>query len=189
MAEEPLRKSWPSTRLKRNARQSLDYLLVSFRLCCSGHVDHFYYDLYVTKRADFYHLDDMNIPRPHKLKPGSETDILYGDVYLDANANCNFRLFCPPKHAGRKACKVRSCDGIYELSFKFIGNVYLKLIVSRAMVFINPDSAGPPAPPTAAPEVFESVGIWRDWWKEKAEQQERMTMTRRSPSPARVGLR
>jgi hypothetical protein len=41
----------------------------------------------------------------------------------------------------------------------------------------------PSTPPAAAPEVFEFVGIWRDWEIEKAEQQERMTNARRSPSP------
>jgi hypothetical protein len=155
----------------------------SFKLFCSDHVDHFYSDLYATKRVDFYHLDDTNNPRLHKQKPGGEADMLYGDVYLDANANCNFGPFRPPKRASRKAFKVRSCDGMYELSFKFIGNGYLKLRVSREMVFMNPYSASPPAPPAAAPEVFEFVGIWRDWEKEKAEQQERMTKARRSPSP------
>ena len=72
---------------------------------------------------------------------------------------------------------------MYELSFKFIGNGYLKLRVSREMVFMNRYCAGPPAPPAAAPEMFEFVGIRRDWEKEKAEQQERMTKARRSPSP------
>jgi hypothetical protein len=63
--------------------------------------------------------------------------MLYGDVYLYASANCNFGPFWPPKRASRKAFKVRGCDGMYELSFKFIGNGYLKLRVSREMVFIQ----------------------------------------------------
>jgi hypothetical protein len=88
----------------------------SFKLFCNDHVDHFYSELYATKRVDFYHLDDTNNPRLHKQKPSGEADMLYGDVYLDANANCNFGPFRPPKRASRKAFKVRSCDGMYELS-------------------------------------------------------------------------
>jgi hypothetical protein len=112
--------------------------------------------------------------------------MLYGEVYLDASANCNFGPFCPPKRASREAFKVRSCDGMYELSFKFIGNGYLKLGVSWEMVFMNPDGESPQAPPAAAAEVFEFVGIWRDREKEKTEQQERMKKARRSPSPREI---
>lgn len=65
----------------------------SFKLFCSDHVDHFYSDLYATKRVDFYHLDDRDNPRLGKEKPGGEADMLYGDVYLDANANCDFGPF------------------------------------------------------------------------------------------------
>lgn len=51
------------------------------------------------------------------------------------------------------------------------------------MVFMNPYSASPLAPPPAAQEVFEFVGIWRDLEEEKAERRERMAKARRSPSP------
>jgi hypothetical protein len=184
--EEEVRVAYRSLNMAEKECETIPVGLLadqSFRLFCSDHVDLFYSDIYVTKRVDFYYLDDTDIPCPHKQKPGSETDMLYGDVYLDASANCNFGPFCPPKSASPKAFKVRSCDGMYELSFTFIGNGYLKLRVSREMVFMNPDSASPPAPPAAAPEVFEFVGIWRDCEKEKAEQQERMKKARRPPSP------
>ncbi|KAK4154790.1 hypothetical protein C8A00DRAFT_42474 [Chaetomidium leptoderma] len=152
-----------------------------FKLFCSDHVDHFYSDLYPTKRVSFYRLDDEgnlrlddedNDPRQDKTKLGSETDMLYGDIYLGADANCGFGPFRPPKRASRKAVKVRSCDGTYELSFKFLGNGFLKLSVSREMVFMSRYSASPPAPPPTAPAVFEFVGIWRDLEKEEAERQE-----------------
>jgi hypothetical protein len=155
----------------------------SFKLFCSDHVHHFYSDLYATKRVDFYHLDDTGDPRLEKTKLGGEAEMLYGDMYLDANANCDFGPFRPPKRASRKAIKVKSGDGKYELSFKFIGNGYLKLSVSREMVFMKPYSVSALAHPPAAPEVFEFVGIWRDLEKEKAERQERMAKARRSPSP------
>ncbi|KAK3934240.1 hypothetical protein QBC46DRAFT_400360 [Diplogelasinospora grovesii] len=155
----------------------------SFKLFCSDHVDHFYSDLYAPKRVEFYHLDDANNPRLDKQKPSGEADMLYGDVYLDCDANCDFGPFRPPKRASRKAFKVKSCDGKYELSFKFIGNGYLKLRISREMVFMNPYSASPRAPLPAAPEMFEFVGIWSNWEKEKAERREKMAEARRSPSP------
>ena len=68
----------------------------SFKLFCSDHVDHFYHsDFYRSKRVDFYNLDDTNNPRLHKQKPSGVADMLYGDVYLDANANCNFGAVLP----------------------------------------------------------------------------------------------
>ena len=69
---------------------------------------------------------------------------------------------------------MKSDDGKYDLSFTFIGNGYLKLRVSREMVFTE----RPSPPPPTAPEVFEFVGIWRSWEEEKAEQRKR-----RPPSP------
>lgn len=59
---------------------------------------------------------------------------------------------------------------MHELSFKFIGNVYLKLRVSWEMMFMNPYSVNLPASSAAAPEIFEVVSIQRNWEKEKAEQ-------------------
>jgi hypothetical protein len=134
----------------------------SFKLFCGDHVDHFFHNLYGTKRVDFYYMDDMDIPHPHKSKPG----MLYGDVYLDADANCSFGPFCPPKRASRKACKVRSDNG-YELSFKFIGNGYLKLGVSREMAFLNHmrfDSASPAAAPKCSSSLASgAIGRRRKW--------------------------
>lgn len=145
-----------------------------FKLFCSDHVDHFYLNTYATKRVDFYYLDDMGDLLPDKQKHRNEADMLFGDVYLDANASCNFGPFRPPRRASRKVIKVKSWDGDYELSFQFISNDYLKLRVSREMVFMNPYAESLPAAPPDAPEVFEFVGIWRDREKEKAERQERL---------------
>lgn len=72
-------------------------------LFCSDHVDHSYPNLYATKRVDFYRLNHANNPRLDKQKPSGKADMLYGDVYLDGNANCNFGPFRPPKYASRKA--------------------------------------------------------------------------------------
>ncbi|KAK3938087.1 hypothetical protein QBC46DRAFT_390930 [Diplogelasinospora grovesii] len=147
-----------------------------FKLFYSDYVDHFYSNLYTTKRVEFYYLNDANNPCLNKQKLSGEADMLYSDVYLDCDANCDFGPFRPPKRASRKAFKVKSCDGKYELSFKFISNGYLKLRISREMVFMNPYSASPRAPLPAAPEMFE-------FEKEKAERREKMVKARRSPSP------
>lgn len=144
----------------------------SFKLYCSDHVDYFYSDFYATKRVDFFHPDEDQRMR------GDEADALYAHVHLDSNANCNFGPFRPPKLANQKAFRVKSEDNKYELSLQFIGNGYLKLRVSREMVFMKPHNARRPPPPPAAPEVFEFAGILRDLEKEKAEQN-----ARRPPSP------
>lgn len=70
--------------------------------------------------------------------------MLYRDVYLDVNTNYNFKPFHPPYRANRKVVKVRSYASKYKLSFMFIGNGYLKLTVSREIVFIKPYSANSP---------------------------------------------
>ncbi|GAB1311866.1 hypothetical protein MFIFM68171_02076 [Madurella fahalii] len=143
-----------------------------FILLCSDHVDHLYSDIYPTKRVDFYHLDDEDNSHLDRAKLSSETDMLYGLVYLDSDASCHFGPFRPPTHASRKAIKMKDSNGTYELSFKFLGNGYLKLRVPRELVFKGRYGANPPAPQPTPPEVFEFVGIWRDTEKEKAEEQE-----------------
>ena len=158
----------------------------SFRLFCSDHVDYFYSDLYGTKRVDFYHLGDMELGdmenhHPDEQEPGDEAGMMYGDVYLDGNTNCNFGPFRPPKLASRKVFEMKSGDD--KLSFQFIGNGYLKLRVSREMVFMDPYRTSPRSPPPAAPEVFEFSGILLDWEKEEKERQEMIAKAQRSPSP------
>ncbi|KAK3942586.1 hypothetical protein QBC46DRAFT_379489 [Diplogelasinospora grovesii] len=145
----------------------------SFKLFCSDYIDHFYSDLYTTKRVNFYYLNNANNPRLNKQKLNGKANMLYSDVYLDCDANCNFGPFRPPKRVSRKAFKVKSCDDKYELSFKFIGNGYLKLRISREMVFMNPYSASPRAPLPAALEMFEFI----------TERREKIAKARRSPSP------
>ncbi|KAH8588756.1 hypothetical protein B0O99DRAFT_655799 [Bisporella sp. PMI_857] len=191
--EEEVRTAYRS--LKKDEKESGSIAVESlagqtFKLFCSDHVDYFYSDLYATKRVDFYRLDNMDggmgndtdTSRLDKNSPSGEAEMLYGDVYLNASATCDFGPFRPPKHASQETLKVKSCCGKYELSFKFIGNGYLKLRVSREMVFMQPYSPSAPAPLLTAPEMFEFVGVWHDREKEKAERQKRME-ARRSPSP------
>ena len=173
--EEEVRVAYTSLRKVEKEHRALpdgSFAGQSFRLFCSDHVKHFYdADLSGTKRVDFYYLDDIY---PNEKKFAGETGMLRGDMCLDMLAYCDFGPFRPPKRASRKAVKVKSSDGKYELSFVFISNRYLKLKVSREMVSMKRDAASPAAPLATAPEVFEFVGICRDREKEKAERQKRM---------------
>ena len=106
--------------------------------------------------------------------------MLYGSLRLCSGTDCTFGPFRPPKRAKRKAYKVRRDRDNYEMSLRFIGNGYLKLMVPREILF-----KGHGAPLASAPEMFEFVGIWRDREKEKAEEEERMRVekARQPPSP------
>jgi hypothetical protein len=136
----------------------------TFNLFCYDHVKHFYlqHDMfyYATKRVEFYHLDYSDCLLPDGEKSGLKDDMLYGTLYLDCRACCDFGSLCPPEHASRKAIKMKSNFGKYELLFRFIGNGYLTLTVSRELVFMYPHPA--------APQVFEFIGIWRHIQKERA---------------------
>lgn len=117
---------------------------------------------------------------PEKQRHGNKADMLDGDIHLDANANCNFGPFRPPQYASPETIKIESWDSKYELLFQFTRNGYLKLRVSREMVFMNPYAEDPSMPPPGTPEVFVFVGIWRDREKENAERQE-IPKARRPP--------
>ncbi|GAB1312004.1 hypothetical protein MFIFM68171_02214 [Madurella fahalii] len=139
-----------------------------FKVFCSDYIAHFYMP-----------------PCGMTKRPGSEADMVYGNMYFDSNTHCHFGPLRRPKRASRKAVKVKTSDGKHELSFKFIGNRYLKLKVSWEFVSTARGDPCPPDPPRAAPEVFKFVGIKRDREKETAERQKlaRVAKARRSPSP------
>lgn len=169
------------TAIKEGKTLPIDSLVnKSFNLYCSDHVDHFYSsDYYPTKRLDFYRNDDEDDPHLGDSKL-DKTDMLYGTVYLNADACLFFGPFRPPECATGEAVKVDNC-GPYELSLMFLGNDYLKLSVSKNMVFKRFHDEDPPFPsPPIAPEVFEFVGIWSDSEKEQAERRETRS-ERRSP--------
>jgi hypothetical protein len=178
--EEEVRAAYISLQRARKKGKTIpigSLLGQTFTLFCSGHVDYFYSDIYSIKRVEFYSYDDEGDACP-ETKPGSKVDMLYGNVYLDANTYYEFGPFRPPKRASRKAIKVKGDDGKYELSFKFLGNGYLKLRVSREMVFMG--WCSPPTLPRTAPDVFKFVGIWFDRKKKMAERSE--TLSSETPS-------
>jgi hypothetical protein len=155
-----------------------------FKLYFSDYVDReeFYDELYSTKRVDFYHLDMSNqVSRTDGKQVGGEEKsvCVYGDMYLDSSANCSFGPFRLPTYARRKDVKIKSCDGKYDLLFKFFGNGYLKLSVSRDLVF---NSGGTDSSSVA---MVDFVGVLRDLEKEKEERMEKQKQhaQNRSPSP------
>lgn len=106
-----------------------------------------------------------------------EARIMRGLVYLNAEAGYKFGPFHPRKTASREVITMSSDEGD-ELSLEFIGNGFLRLTLSREMVFTrmwySKDPHPPPSPPPDAPEVFGFIGILRDHEKEEAERKARM---------------
>lgn len=168
---------------------------LEFQLFCSDHVNHFYHSsFYDSKFVQFFHPDDWRSDEDSDnpdVKSGDDAGLLYGTLFLDLKASCKFGPFFPPNNTTFRPVKVESCDGKYKLSLDFLGNGYLKLRVSRNMVFMGWNGKSPAeCPPDApAPEVFEFVGIWRDPKKEKAEREKmemerkKLERQRRPPSP------
>jgi hypothetical protein len=135
-----------------------------------------------TRRVNFYYLDECDISWNAGKSVGEEDKSTYveGQVYLDSDAECTFSPIRLPTYARRKDMKLKSDDGKYALWFKFFGNGYLKLSISRNFLF-----EGRLGSSSATPEMFDFVGIWRDWEKEKkemAEKHERRAKNR-APSP------
>lgn len=166
-----------------------------FPLFCSDHVNHFYYSgLYTAKYVQFFDPDDKavgNGSHDPDEKSGDDAGMLYGELVLDMDTSYKFGPFFPPSNATYRPVKVETRDGKHRLSLDFIGNGYLKLKVSRNMVFMYWDDESPAmCPPDApAPEVFEFAGIWFDPEKQKAEREKmeverkKLERQRRSPSP------
>ncbi|KAH6847288.1 hypothetical protein B0I37DRAFT_374661 [Chaetomium sp. MPI-CAGE-AT-0009] len=181
--EEEVRAAYESLKRDREEGKTIpiDSLVgQTFNLFCTDYVDHFFdYSDYSTKRVGFYRIDNKgDICLDPKLS--SETDMLYALVYLNGGVSCDFGPFRPPKRGSLKDVKAKSdLGGKYELSVKFLGNGYLKLRVSREMVFMENRSS---PPPSTAPEVFEFVGIWCDP-KEKAKRSEERWKSLRPSSP------
>jgi hypothetical protein len=75
---------------------------------------------------------------------------------------------------------LKSDDGKYEVIFEFLSNDYLKLKVGREMAFIDGD------PPSDAPEVFEFMGISRDYENVEKNQARWASMERREQEMRRI---
>jgi hypothetical protein len=148
-----------------------------FRLFSIDYVDHCdHFDFDESKFVEFYYLDENGNVQP---PPDREVEQMRGQVYLNADSGCELVPFLPPKHASLEDYRLKGDDGKYELTFQFLSNDYLKLKVSRELVFM--DESQPPH----APEFFKFVGIHVDREKEKAERERREVekTAQRPPSP------
>lgn len=134
-----------------------------------------------TKYVEFYHLDDQggfDFSRNAGKGVGTEKRPVDGHVYFDAENGCSFGPLPLPTRARRKNVKIKG-DGKYDLSFNFFANGYLKLRVPRDLL---KDAL---VSPSTAPQIFEFVGILRDYEKERKEIAEarEKTAKNRPPSP------
>lgn len=134
-------------------------------------------------------------PEPDEIREAGvrndEAGIMHGSIYLNMETNCDFGPFRPRKTVSREVITMSSDEGD-KLSLGFIGNGFLRLTLSREMVFTRMDESRyskalctPPSPPPDAPEVFEFIGTLRDFEKEEAERKARMQeeLARRPRSP------
>jgi hypothetical protein len=123
-----------------------------FTLYSSDYVDKYTSEFGETpisrKRAEFYYVCDSEwggsdevgvedgLDNTGKVVAGKEKPMyVQGQVYLDSEASCTFSLIRLPTYARRKDMKFKSDGGKYDLWFKFFGNGYLKLSISRNLVF------------------------------------------------------
>jgi hypothetical protein len=130
------------------------------------------------KYVEFYTLDTGTEIPSGKVSERRGRRTVEGHVYLSANTCCSFLPFRSPTRPSQEKRPLKSCDGKHELKFQFISDEYLRLKVGRELVFSG--HHGPV--PESAPEVFEFMGILRNFEKEKAERAERERRNR-SPSP------
>ncbi|KAH6667237.1 hypothetical protein B0J14DRAFT_603019 [Halenospora varia] len=134
-----------------------------------------------TKYVEFYHPGDQggfDFSQSAGKQVVTEERPVDGHVYFDAETGCSFGPFPLPTRARRKDVKIKG-DGKYDLSFNFFGNGYLNLRVPRDLLKDTLVS------PSTAPQIFEFVGILRDYEKERkerAEAREKATKNR-PPSP------
>lgn len=130
---------------------------IVYDLFSTQHVEWlFIYSMFSTQRADFYYLDECHGGPPPQ---DGEERSMFGMIYINAEATCEYGPIAVPTRARRKTVKVIG-DKTYELKFKFFDKKYLKLSLPRAML-----ERGIKLPPDA-PETFEFVGILRDMAQE-----------------------
>ena len=121
-----------------------------------------------TKYVEFYHLDDQggfDFSQSAGKQVGTEARPVNGHIYFNARTGCNFGPFPLPTRARRKDVDIKG-DGKYDLSFNFFRNEYLKLRVPRDLlkdVLVSPSTA---------PQIFEFVGILRDYENERKDMAE-----------------
>ncbi|KAI1405383.1 hypothetical protein F4819DRAFT_444217 [Hypoxylon fuscum] len=151
--------------------RSKDYGLYSIDYVENCYQEDIYlYWKYVSFEEDCGIEDDHRGKSRHQKLPPTKTD---GDVecriYADSNAEPYLKPFRAPDRLSLETYRLESSDksrhGKYEIAIQFVGQDYLKMQVPR--VLINAYRYDPV--PASAPEVFEFVGVIKDYSKRKAE--------------------
>jgi hypothetical protein len=113
--------------------------------------------------VEFYHLsveDNFGSNSP----PDFDQKRIYGHIYINASNSIEFEPFDPPdEFSGSDFIISPFPSGPHEVRIKFFSKDYIKMSIPRELAFENKD------PPADAPDVFEYVGVRRDWEKWKAE--------------------
>ncbi|KAK2052622.1 hypothetical protein LY76DRAFT_687761 [Colletotrichum caudatum] len=127
-----------------------------FELYSADHIEHLWPGLQLSRSVVFSppHSDSPMLLQ-QAFKNGRRA--LEGQIYLDANAGCEFPLLRPPSRPRRRKYVLESHCGEHKLVFRFISDEHLILMVSRDLVFEGYEEPVP----ESAPEVFEFAGILR----------------------------
>ncbi|KAI1101050.1 hypothetical protein F4804DRAFT_317171 [Jackrogersella minutella] len=91
-----------------------------------------------------------------------------GDLYVNSSHSFAFAPFPVPKHASTKIYWSEPGKNEVKVGVQFVGQDYARMMISRE--FIEATQPGPL--PASFPEVFEVVGVTRDYAKRKAEFEE-----------------
>jgi hypothetical protein len=138
-----------------------------FRLFSVDHVDRYHCFNYPTKRLAFTTEPDKPLDDLEVDKNGNKA--MYGELYIDSRARCDFGPLRLPTGTSREINVV--CDELdeydddeYDLRFEFAGygNEYVKVSVSSNLVARNEHGNS-----ENLPETFEFYGILRGLEKEK----------------------
>lgn len=129
--------------------------------------------------VEFYHLsleDDFGSNPPPDFDPKR----MYGHIYISASNGVQFEPFDPPQEfSGSDFIISPLPSGPHNVRIKFFSKDYIKMSLPKELAFENKE------PPADAPDVFEYVGVRRDWekWKAERKRMREEAEKNRPPSP------
>ncbi|KAJ5364981.1 HAT dimerization [Penicillium cataractarum] len=109
--------------------------------------------------VEFYHLsleDDFG----SNPRPDFDPKRMYGHIYINASNGVQFEPFDPPQEFSGSVFIISPLpSGPHDVRIKFFSKDYIKMSLPKELAFENKE------PPADAPDVFEYVGVRRDWEK------------------------
>ncbi|KAJ5364930.1 uncharacterized protein N7496_010643 [Penicillium cataractarum] len=113
--------------------------------------------------VEFYHLsveDNFGSNPPPDFDPKR----MHGHIYINASNGVQFEPFDPPEEfSGSDFIISPVPSGPHDVRIKFFSRDCIKMSLPKELTFENKE------PPADAPDLFEYVGVRRDWEKWKAE--------------------